>query len=231
MNKKKLPKVIVRTRDDMRGTTANGSKPDAATSDAIRPEATEPHVASAANVHEAYAAAAAPPEPVAPPGTTDAAPAPSPPPAVDAVPRAALPLNPVDAERRRAQALRIVNRHAGYSAVGGIIPLPVASFAGITAVTVRMVKSLSDHYGVPFERDRARAIVVGLVAGAMPTGLGVVTSSALLYLVPVSAIAGLAVSTVAAAACTRGIGRIFVEHFESGAPLDQIRTPDSPKVR
>lgn len=121
--------------------------------------------------------------------------------------------------RRRAQALRIVNRHAGYSAVGGIIPLPVASFAGVTAVIVRMVKVLSDHYGVAFERDRARAIVVGLVAGAMPTGLATVTSSTLLYVVPASALVGLAVSSLSAVACTRGVGRIFVEHFETGATL------------
>jgi uncharacterized protein (DUF697 family) len=121
--------------------------------------------------------------------------------------------------RRRTQALRIVNRHAGYSAVGGIIPLPVASFAGVTAVIVRMVKVLSDHYGVAFERDRARAIVVGLVAGAMPTGLATVTSSTLLYVVPASALVGLAVSSLSAVACTRGVGRIFVEHFESGATL------------
>src|SRR5262252_3155474 len=124
-----------------------------------------------------------------------------------------------DPARRRAQALRIVNRHAGYSAVGGIIPLPVASFAGVTAVIIRMVKVLSAHYGVAFERDRARAIVVGLVAGAMPTGLAAVTSSTLLYVVPGSTLVGLAVSSVTAVACTRGIGRIFVEHFESGATL------------
>jgi uncharacterized protein (DUF697 family) len=212
MNKKKLPKVIVRTRDDTRAASAepDGIKPERINSEATQPVAAEPHPASPTTTGEAPAAAA---------------------PVVDAAPRPALPSNRVDVDRRRSQALRIVNRHAGYSAVGGIIPLPVASFAGITAVTVRMVKALSDHYGVPFERDRARAIVVGLVAGAMPTGLGVVASSTLLYLVPASALAGLAVSSVTAAACTRSIGRVFVEHFESGVPLDQMRIVESPKVQ
>jgi uncharacterized protein (DUF697 family) len=73
--------------------------------------------------------------------------------------------------------------------------------------------------------------VVGLVAGAMPTGLGVVASSTLIYLMPASALAGLAVSSVTAAACTRSIGRVFVEHFESGVPLDQMRVVESPKVQ
>lgn len=74
----------------------------------------------------------------------------------------------------------------------------------------------------PFERDRARAIVVGLVGGAMPSGLASVASSTLVYIVPASAVIGLAVSSMAAAACTRAIGRIFVDHFESGATLQDI---------
>ncbi|HET7255902.1 MAG TPA: DUF697 domain-containing protein, partial [Xanthobacteraceae bacterium] len=119
----------------------------------------------------------------------------------------------VDATGRRSPALKIVERHAVYAAVGGIIPVPIANVAGVTAVIVRMVKVLSDLYGTPFERDRARAIVVGFMGGAMPTGLGAVTTSTLGYIVPGSGILGLAVSSVTAVACTRSIGRIFVEHF------------------
>jgi uncharacterized protein (DUF697 family) len=128
----------------------------------------------------------------------------------------------VDAARRRSLARAIVERHAYYAAVGGIIPLPIANVASITAVIVRMVKVLSDLYAVPFERDRARAIVIGMMGGAMPTGLAAVTTSTLVYIVPGSALIGLAVSSIAAVACTRGIGRVFVEHFESGATLRDL---------
>jgi uncharacterized protein (DUF697 family) len=136
----------------------------------------------------------------------------------------AAPANP-DAQRRRARALAIVNHHATFAALGGCIPLPLANFASVTALMVHMVKSLSRHYAVPFERDRARAIVVGLVGGAMPSGLGAVTASSLLYVIPASALVGLAVSSTAAAACTKAVGRIFVEHFESGATLRDIAAP------
>jgi uncharacterized protein (DUF697 family) len=128
----------------------------------------------------------------------------------------------IEATRRRSQANSIVERHAAYAAVGGIIPVPIANVASITAVIVRMVKLLSDFYGIPFERDRARAIVVGLMGGAMPTGLGAVTTSTLFYIVPGSGLIGLAVSSIAAVACTRSIGRIFVEHFESGSSLHDL---------
>lgn len=136
----------------------------------------------------------------------------------------------VDATGRRSQALKIVERHAVYAAVGGIIPVPIANVAGVTAVIVRMVKVLSDLYGTPFERDRARAIVVGFMGGAMPTGLGAVTTSTLGYIVPGSGLLGLAVSSVTAVACTRSIGRIFVEHFESGAGLDDLPAPVTGRV-
>ena len=114
------------------------------------------------------------------------------------------------------------NWHATFAALGGCIPLPFANFASVTALMVHMVKTLSRHYGVPFEHDRARAIVVSLVGGAMPSGLASVTTSTLAFIIPMSAVAGLAVSSATAATCTRAIGRVFVEHFESGASLDDI---------
>jgi uncharacterized protein (DUF697 family) len=124
-----------------------------------------------------------------------------------------------------------VDRYAVYSAVGGIVPLPLVNVATITGLIVRMVKVLSDHYGVAFEKDRARAIVVGFVAGAMPSGLGSVASSTLTFLMPHSALAGLAVSSVTAAACARSIGRIFVEHFENGASLVDLHVAESAEKR
>ena len=131
----------------------------------------------------------------------------------------------VDAAKRRAQARAIVERHATYSAVGGVLPLPIASVAGITTIIIRMVKMLSNLYGVPFERDRARAIVAGLVGGATPTGFAAVTTSTLFYAVPSGLLLGTVVSAISAVACTRSIGRVFIEHFESGATLNDFRAP------
>jgi len=153
----------------------------------------------------------------APPGAAAQAPPATPTALVHMAPGAG-----IDATRRRSQANSIVERHTAYAAVGGIIPVPIANVASITAVIVRMVKLLSDLYGIPFERDRARAVVVGLMGGAMPTGLGAVTTSTLFYVVPGSGLVGLAVSSIAAVACTRSIGRIFVEHFETGSSLHDL---------
>jgi uncharacterized protein (DUF697 family) len=127
-----------------------------------------------------------------------------------------------DAAQRRSFAYAIVERHVTYSAVGGAIPMPVVNFASMTAVIVRMVKLLSGLYDVPFDRGRARAIVTGLTGGAAHTGFTLVTASALSYVVPAGLVVGVAASSIAAAACTRGIGRMFVEHFERGATLQDF---------
>jgi uncharacterized protein (DUF697 family) len=211
MSVKKLPKAIRSTIHDMRGTAAardswgSQATPGRVSGSNEQPERTDPAAQSAR--------AGAATEVGGPTSGRGGK--------IALVP-AARANGKSNAAGRRWRARSIVERHSAYAAVGGIIPLPVANVASITAVIVRMVKVLSDLYGVPFQRDRARAIVVGLMGGAMPTGLATVTSSTLVYVIPGSNLIGLAVSSLAGAACTRSIGRIFVEHFESGATLNDF---------
>ena len=207
MSKRKLPKAI-RRNDDHETPTAR--------------------VAEAAPVAPAWASAGAVPErertaQPTPMHTESIAPAALPTERIAAP--TVVPYTPperVNAVRRRSQALAIVERHATYSAAGGLLPVPILNVAGVTAIILRMVRTLSKLYDVPFERDRARAVVVALAGGTMPTGFAAVTSSTLFYVVPGAALLGLAVSAVTATACTRNIGRIFVEHFERGETLDDL---------
>jgi uncharacterized protein (DUF697 family) len=119
---------------------------------------------------------------------------------------------------RRRQAVAIVERYANYSAIGGALPVPLANAAAITALLVRMVKSLSDLYGVPFERTRS--IVIALMGGALPTGFATIATSTISLFVPGVNVLGLAVSSVTSGAYARSIGQLFIEHFENGAAVD-----------
>jgi uncharacterized protein (DUF697 family) len=121
------------------------------------------------------------------------------------------------AAKRRSFAQKIVERHRTYAAVGGLLPLPVVNIATVTAVNVRMVQQLSELYQVPFQRDRARAMIVSLIGGAVPTGFGVATSSTLMFIMPGGVLVGLGVSAITAGAVTRAIGQVFAESFENEA--------------
>jgi uncharacterized protein (DUF697 family) len=137
------------------------------------------------------------------------------------------PARSIDAGRqaeRRRLARKIVERHKTYAAIGGLSPLPILNVAGVTAMIMRMVKQLSELYGAPFERDRTRSLVIGIMGGAVPTGLGTVTASTLAFAFPGSGVVGLAVTALTAGALTRGIGLVFIEHFESAAmPLGAVQ--------
>jgi uncharacterized protein (DUF697 family) len=119
------------------------------------------------------------------------------------------------AARRRAFARRIVERHRNYAALGGLVPLPAANIAGVAAINLRMVKQLSELYGIPFHRDRTRAFIIALIAGVAPTGAGLAASSTLMWIVPGGLVWGLGAAALTAGALTRGIGAVFVESFEA----------------
>jgi uncharacterized protein (DUF697 family) len=121
-----------------------------------------------------------------------------------------------DAAKRRAAAHKIVGRYKNYAALGGLVPLPVANIASVTAVNLRMVQKLSALYQVPFQRDRTRALIVGLIGGAVPTGVGTATSATLMFVVPGGLLWGMGAAALTAGALTRAIGLVFVESFESG---------------
>jgi uncharacterized protein (DUF697 family) len=139
---------------------------------------------------------------------------PSPPPANDSF-VVLPPLTKGEAERRLQLAFKIVDRHKMYAGLGGLVPMPAVNVASVTAINLRMVKVLSDLYGIAFERDKMRSIVLGLMGGATPTGLAAATATTLSFAAPFAGAFGLVVSTVVAATLTRRIGLYFVERFES----------------
>jgi uncharacterized protein (DUF697 family) len=200
MSRKSLPRAVTRTAEDMREAVP--------TEWTVRdPPASRPVVEPAA-MGNVVAIAPLPPAPSGP--------------AVDAP---ASTSSDTEVARRHALAARvIVERYATYSALGGFIPLPVVNFSSVAAIIVRMVKVLSNHYGVPFERDRTRAIVAALMAGAAPTGLGTVAASTISFFAPGGLFVGMGVSSATAVTCTRTVGRIFVEHLETGATLADFPT-------
>lgn len=203
MNKKKLPKAVLRTADEMRDAVADRAQDAPHRVDLNEPAATGPASAraSADNVIE-----------MTPKQDTATAAQP-----LDRAPDAAA------AERRR-RAVALVERYANWAAVGGVIPVPLANAAAITTLMVRMIKSLSTLYGVPFERNRTRAAVVGLMGGVLPTGLATVATSTLTYFAPGYGLLSLAVSSVTSSAYARNIGKLYIEHFESGATQVDFRS-------
>lgn len=129
---------------------------------------------------------------------------------------AAEPPADLESEYRRSRAREIVGRFTTYSAVGGLLPLPIVDTASVMACIVKMVQALAKHYGVPFQRDRIRVAVAAVIGGVGQAGAGAVTMSALVKAIPGPGLYASAVASIASAALTRAIGNAFILHFETG---------------
>ena len=114
-------------------------------------------------------------------------------------------------------AQEIVKKYALYSAGAGLIPIPVADFAAITALEVKMLHDLGNLYGVPWSQETARPIVASLIGGYTSTRVGYGIGGSLMKSVPVLGQAlGLLSVPAFGAGLTYAIGKVFIQHFASG---------------
>jgi uncharacterized protein (DUF697 family) len=126
-------------------------------------------------------------------------------------------------------ANRIVNKFVLYSGAAGLVPIPIFDIAAITGVQLKMLGDLARNYQIPFSHDRGKSIVSALLGGLVSTKLGFGELGSLMKGVPVvGSILGMFTTTIFASAATYAIGRVFIQHFESGGTFLDF---DPDKVR
>lgn len=120
---------------------------------------------------------------------------------------------------RQAEANRIVNSYLGWSAGAGLIPFPIVDMVLITGMQIKMVASLAALYGVPFSRNVVKSVIAGLVGSVVPGGLTRLSSSLIKSVPGVGTVLGMFAFPVFASASTYAVGKVFIQHFESGGNL------------
>ena len=129
-------------------------------------------------------------------------------------------------ERRRAVAVKLVERFSLWSGAAGLIPMPFVDLAAVGGIQIRMLGRISQIYGVPFSANRGKALIASLAGSMIPVSSALGAAS-LVKSVPV---VGTAVSVFAmpamSAGATYAIGMVFVEHFASGGTLLDFNPPD-----
>lgn len=123
-------------------------------------------------------------------------------------------------EDRTAASMGIVKKNMIWSAGVGLLPVPLVELVAITAVQVKLIKELSDHYGVPFSNELAKSSVVSLLGSLGGMAISKVLAVSFLRVVPVVGPLFAAVSLpVVSAGVSYAIGRVFISHFEMGGTL------------
>jgi uncharacterized protein (DUF697 family) len=118
-----------------------------------------------------------------------------------------------------------VKRHVLAGAVAGIVPFPWVSFASLAAVQLNMLRHLADIYAIDFSKEIGRSAIAALVGSDLSLGV----SFGLTKLVPgPTAVVGVVSGGLLGAASTYALGKVFIQHFESGSTF---LTFDPEKVR
>jgi uncharacterized protein (DUF697 family) len=104
-----------------------------------------------------------------------------------------------------------------YWAMGaGLIPIPALDVAAVMAIQLNMIAELAHAHHQDFSRDAGRAFVASLVCGSLPTALAGPFARLIKVIPLIGQTAGALAMPALAGASTYAVGKVFVEHFESG---------------
>ncbi len=122
-----------------------------------------------------------------------------------------------DLRDREFGADEIVRRSVLYALGAGLVPLPVIDLAAITYVQVKMLKRLSSWYGFEFSENRGKSYVSSLLSSVLATSAAYGAVGRSISLIPgVGRAFALVTMPVFSGAATYAVGRVFIQHFESG---------------
>jgi uncharacterized protein (DUF697 family) len=120
-------------------------------------------------------------------------------------------------EARIEQANEIVKSYAlGSMAVGIVIPIPLVDMIALAGVQLKLVHSLANHYEVEFSNELGKSVIAGLLGGSFTVEM----SASLVKAIPiVGQISGMISTAVIGGGATYAIGKVFIQHFETGGTL------------
>ena len=122
--------------------------------------------------------------------------------------------------QRQFEAEAVVHRNVLWAFGAGVLPIPMFDVVAITGVQVKLLKELSELYGIEFREGLAKKAVTSLLVGVGGVGLGGALGASLIKFVPIVGYAlGAASVPVVAGALTHAVGRAFIMHFEAGGTL------------
>ena len=127
-----------------------------------------------------------------------------------------------------AKAEQTIKHHMLAAAGIGLVPLPWVGLVALAGLQLNLLRSLAGIYGVEFSSQIGKsaigALVVSDLSVSLSTGLGILAKG----LPGIGWAVGAASGALLGAASTYALGKVFVQHFESG---NTFLTFDPDKVK
>ncbi len=121
-----------------------------------------------------------------------------------------------DSTHKTKQALAIVKTHMLIAMGAGLIPIPLVDLAALTGIQLNMLHRLANHYDVEFSKQLGKSAIASLLGGGIPLSLTSKIGGIVMGVPILSWITGTFGTALFGGASTYAIGKVFIQHFESG---------------
>lgn len=123
-----------------------------------------------------------------------------------------------DGSARREGADTLIRRHVLLSSGAGLIPIPLADVAAVTAVQVSMLEELTKLYGARLTKSTLENFVAALTGGMFAR----IGASALKALPGIGTLLGGASMSIMSGASTYAVGQVAKKHLETTGNLANL---------
>lgn len=120
---------------------------------------------------------------------------------------------PMEPEARLNEANNRIKNHVIGAMAASLIPVPVFDLVALSGIQLKMLHSLCGLYDVKFSKDIGKELISALLGGIVPASLAV---SAAKSVPGFGTATGMVSMSLLGGAATYAIGKVFVQHFESG---------------
>lgn len=115
------------------------------------------------------------------------------------------------------EANSIVTKYSAFAFGGGVIPFPLMDVVAVSGIQLKMLGDLAKTYEIEFLENWGKSAISAVIGGAGPHALAAGIVGSLVKAIPVfGSTIGFATMPMLSAAATYAVGKVFIQHFESG---------------
>jgi uncharacterized protein (DUF697 family) len=114
------------------------------------------------------------------------------------------------------KATNIVKKYMVGSMAVGLVPLPLVDFVALIGIQLKMLHRLANLYDIKFSKQKGKSLIASLLGGGIPVSLSGNVFSLVKGVPFYGQVTGMVSMSVFSGASTYAIGKVFIQHFESG---------------
>tara|TARA_B110000305_G_C19243423_1_gene541068 strand:+ start:189 stop:731 length:543 start_codon:yes stop_codon:yes gene_type:complete len=124
-------------------------------------------------------------------------------------------------QTRLDDANELVRKYTSFSMILGLVPIPFLDVLVISGAQLKMLYAMSEIYGDDSNKDRSKKIIASVIGGMASQAIGRyifgrLIGSLLKFIPGIGTIIGVLAVSLLSGATTYAIGKLFIQHFESG---------------